>query len=73
MAVEHIESVIGRLTRDAAFRLKYCEDPNAALQAYLTPAEIHAIKSGDGHTLSTMGCKRWDELLASMCMEVPSD
>jgi hypothetical protein len=73
MAVEQVESVIGRLTRDKAFRLKYCQDPDATLEAYLSPEEIQAIKTGDGHTLSSMGCKKWDELLASLCMEVPSD
>jgi hypothetical protein len=73
MAIEHVETVIGRLTNDRAFRLKYCEDPDAALQMYLSPEQIKAVKSGDGHTLSCMGSDRWDELFASLCREVPAD
>jgi hypothetical protein len=73
MAVDQLETIIGRLAHDKAFRVKYCEDPDAALQAYLSPQEIKAIKSGDGHTRTGIRSGRWDEMLASLCKEVPAD
>ena len=65
IAIEHIETVIGRLTRDRAFRVKYCQDPDGTLQAYLTPEEIQAIKTGDGHRLALMGCSEQVEGLTA--------
>jgi hypothetical protein len=68
-----METVIGRLTYDKAFRVKYCQDPDGTLEMYLSPEEIHAIKTGDGHSLSMMGCERVPELLASLCTNTPHD
>jgi hypothetical protein len=73
MAIDEIESVIGRLTHDKAFRVKYCQDPDRALESYLSVEEIRTIKTGDGHNLARMGCDRWDQLLASLCADVPAD
>jgi len=73
IAIEQIETVITRLTRDKAFRVKYCQDPDGTLDAYLTPEEIRAIKSGDGHSLSLMGCDKWEELTSALCGPHPAD
>jgi hypothetical protein len=73
IATDGIETIIGRLTQDKSFRVKYCQDPDATLKSYLSPEEIRAIKTGDGHDLSRMGCDRWQELFASLCSEVPAD
>lgn len=74
MAVDHIETVIGRLTRDKAFRMKYCQDPDGTLEAYLTPEEIKAIKTGDGHSLHLMGCNEsLEQLTAALCGPHPAD
>jgi hypothetical protein len=73
IAVEQIEAVIGRLAHDKAFRVKYCQDPDSTLEAYLTPEEIRAIKTGDGHRLTLMGCEKWDELHAALCGSLPAD
>lgn len=68
IATEQIETVIGRLTRDKAFRIKYCQDPDGTLGSYLNPEEIRAIKTGDGHRLELMGCgDHWEELTAALC------
>lgn len=74
IAIEQIETVIGRLTHDKAFRVKYCQDPDTALESYLTPEEIRAIKTGDGHTLHRMGCgDKWEELTSALCGPHPGD
>ena len=74
IATEQIETVIGRLTRDKAFRVKYCQDPDGTLEAYLTPEEIRAIKTGDGHSLAMMGCEQQIEhLTAAFCGPHPAD
>ena len=63
-----MDLVIQRLSRDKAFRVKYCEDPDGTLEAYLSPEEIRAIKTGDGHMLTQLGCgERWEELTATLC------
>lgn len=68
IAVEQIEAVANRLTRDKAFRVKYCQDPDGTLGSYLTSEEIRAIKTGDGHRLQLMGCEQtWEELTAALC------
>src|SRR5947209_2210364 len=68
IAIEQIETVIGRLTHDKAFRVKYCQDPDATLEAYLTPEEIRAIKTGDGHRLGQLGGDlKWADLTAALC------
>ena len=68
IAIEQIETVIQRLSADKAFRVKYCQDPDAALEAYLSPEEIRAIKTGDGHRLTELGCgEKWEELTATLC------
>lgn len=68
IASEHIQAVIGRLTHDKAFRVKYCQDPDRALEMYLTPEEIQAVKTGDGHQLALMGCaERVEDLTAAFC------
>jgi hypothetical protein len=74
IAVEHIETVIGRLTHDKAFRVRYCQDPDATLQTYLSPEEIQAIKTGDGHRLALMGCaEKVEDLTAAFCGPHPAD
>jgi len=74
MAVEQFETVIGRLMRDKSFRVKYCEDPDGTLESYLTPEEIRAIKTGDGHRLTLLGCgEKWEELHAALCDGHPAD
>lgn len=74
IATEQVETVIGRLTRDRAFRVKYCQDPDGTLDAYLTPEEIRAIKTGDGHRLEVLGCgDKWAEFTAALCGGHPSD
>lgn len=74
IATEQLETVVGRLTRDEAFRIKYCQDPDEALQSYLSPDEIKAIKTGDGHRLSLMGCgDHWEGLTAALCGPHPAD
>lgn len=68
IAVQQIETVIARLMKDQAFRARYCQDPDGTLAAYLTPDEIHAIKSGDGRLLGQLGqSPRWQELSAALC------
>lgn len=68
IAIEHIETVIHRLMQDSDFRVRYCQDPDAALRAYLTPTEIRAIKTGDGSRLGLHGqSSRWHELSARLC------
>lgn len=74
MAAQEIDSVIARLARDRAFRQKYCQDPDRALEAYLSPEEIRAIKTGDGLSLQRMGAgKGWDEFTQELCTQSPAD
>lgn len=73
IATEHVEAIIDRLSRDRAFRVKYCEDPDGTLESYLTPEEIRAIKTGDGHSLSLLGGHKWEELTAAFCGPHPAD
>lgn len=40
--------MIDKLSHDRAFRVKYCQNPDRALEAFLSPEEIQAIKTGDG-------------------------
>jgi hypothetical protein len=65
--------VIDRLSRDRAFRVKYCQDPDGTLAAYLTPEEIHAIKTGDGHGVSLVNGTSWSDLTAALCSGQPCD
>ncbi len=68
IATPQIEAVIERLATDRAFRVKYCQDPEGTLEMYLTPDEIRAIKTGDGHRLGQLGCdESWDRLTAALC------
>ncbi|HEX6506341.1 MAG TPA: hypothetical protein VF221_01800 [Chloroflexota bacterium] len=72
IAIQQIESVIMRLTKDASFRIKYCQDPDKALESYLSPEEIRAIKTGDGYALgSAADGARWQELTAALCGSDP--
>jgi hypothetical protein len=74
IAIEQLETVIARLSRDKAFRVKYCQDPDGTLEAYLTPEEIRAIKTGDGHLLALMGCSEHVEnLTAAFAGPHPAD
>jgi hypothetical protein len=74
IAIVQLETVIARLTRDRAFRVEYCQDPDGALQAYLTPEEIRAIKTGDGHRLALMGCSEHvEDLTAAFAGPHPAD
>jgi hypothetical protein len=73
VVVSSLEAVIGRLSRDRAFRVKYCQDPDGTLSSYLTPEEIRAIKTGDGHGLTRMDPDFWSELTASLCADQPCD
>ena len=66
--MEEIQTVVERLSADRAFRVKYSQDPDRALESYLTPAQIRAIKIGDGHLLGQLGCgEHWDQLVATLC------
>jgi len=68
IATEQIDAVIARLVNDKAFQMEYCRNPDAALEAYLTPDEIRAIKTGDGHRLAQLGCgESWPKLTAALC------
>jgi hypothetical protein len=68
IATQPIETVIKRLAADQDFHAKYCQDPDAALEAYLSPEEIRAIKTGDGHRLmALLDPQRWEELNAALC------
>ena len=68
ISIEQIETVIDRLKKDKAFRVKYCQDPDRTLAEYLSPVEIHAIKTGDGRLLGQLGTSsRWQELSAGLC------
>jgi len=68
IATQQIQEVIDRLVVDTAFRTKYCQDPDGTLEAYLTPEEIRAIKTGDGHRLVQLGCgDRWAGLTQALC------
>lgn len=68
IAIETIETVIDRLMQDKQFRLSYCQNPDKTLGAYLTPAEVHAIKTGDDSLLGQIGrSPRWQELTARLC------
>lgn len=68
IAIEQVENVIDRLTKDQTFRRKYCQDPDGTLAEYLTPAEIRAVKTGDGQLLGQLGKSlRWQELAAGLC------
>lgn len=72
IAIQQIEEVINRLSTDKAFRMKYRQNPDTALETYLSPEEIHAIKTGDGYWLAAMGCgNRWGELTAALCGSDP--
>ncbi len=74
MATEQIDVVVGRLVRDKAFRMKYSQDPDRALESYLSPEEIRAIKTGDGHHLQLLGSgDRWTELTQALCGPHPTD
>jgi hypothetical protein len=74
IAVGQIETVIGRLTQDKGFRVKYCQDPDGALEGYLTPEEIRAVKTGDGHRLETLGGGGyWQQLNDALCGPQASD
>jgi len=72
IAIDQIENVIDRLTKDQTFRRKYCQDPDGTLAEYLTPTEIRAVKSGDGQLLGQLGkSRRWQELAAGLCGPAP--
>ena len=68
IALDPVETVIHRLMQDSEFRVQYCQNPDVALRAYLTPAEIRAVKTGDGSMLGVLGrSARWQELSARLC------
>lgn len=68
IAIESFDVVIQRLSRDRAFRVKYCENPDSTLEGYFTPEEIRAIKTGDGHRLGELGAgDKWEGLLKALC------
>lgn len=68
IATEQIETVVARLVNDKTFQMEYRRNPDAALEAYLTPDEIRAIKTGDGHLLSELGGgEQWPQLTAALC------
>jgi hypothetical protein len=72
MAIQHVELVLHRLTRDEAFRAQYCKDPDGTLARYLTPAEIRVLKSGDHQ--ATANSEEWgrlQELSAALCGSDP--
>jgi hypothetical protein len=59
---------VTRLVNDQAFQTQYRQNPDATLEAYLTPDEIRAIKTGDGHRLTEWGCgEQWPLLTAALC------
>lgn len=68
IAAEQIETVIQRLTQDKAFFVNYCQDPDSTLGSYLTPAEIRAIKTGDGHQFEVRGYgDTWQKITETLC------
>lgn len=69
-----IETVIQRLAADKAFRAEYSRDPDGALEMYLSPEEIRAIKTGDGHRLMAL-CdgQKWEQLNAALCGDTAVD
>jgi hypothetical protein len=68
IATQEIETVVQRLSADPEFRLRYSQDPDGALRSYLSPEQIQAIKTGDGHKLQQLGCGgQWDKLVATLC------
>ena len=68
IAIEQVETVIERLSSDKAFRVKYCQDPDKTLESYLTPEEIHAIKTGDGHSFEVKGQgDAWRKITETLC------
>ena len=72
IATQHIDTVIARLSNDRAFRMRFCQDPDAALESYLTPEEIRAIKTGDGYMLYRLGAgDRWEQLTEVLCGHDP--
>jgi hypothetical protein len=74
IAIAQFETVIGRLMHDKSFRVNYCQDPDGTLETYLSPEEIRAIKTGDGHRLTLLGCgEQWEELHAALCGRHPAD
>jgi hypothetical protein len=74
IATEQIETVIARLAQDKAFLMKYCQDPDKALEGYLSPAEILAIKTGDGHSLIQMGAgDSWEAFTRAVCGQHAGD
>lgn len=74
IATVQFETVVDRLARDKAFRMKYCQDPDRTLESYLSPEEIRAIKTGDGHRLHVLGCgDKLEELHAALCGPQPVD
>jgi hypothetical protein len=69
-----IETVLQRLCTDKAFRVKYNQDPDRALEAYLSPEEIRALKCGDGHLLQQLRTDcNWEDALAALCGPHPGD
>ncbi len=74
IATEQFETVVERLAGDTAFRVKYRQDPDGTLESYLTPEEIRAIKTGDGHSLHVMGCGHTvEDLTQALCGPHPAD
>jgi hypothetical protein len=66
--MEHIDTVIEKLSDDSAFRSRYCQDPDKALEGYLNPEAIRAIKTGDGHRLAALGSgEKWEQLTQALC------
>jgi hypothetical protein len=71
-AMEHLDTVIEKLSGDQAFRTKYCQDPDTALAGYLNPEEIRAVKTGDGHRIAGLGSgEKWEQLTQALCGHDP--
>ena len=68
IVTQPIEIVIQRLAADKAFRMKYSQDPDGTLEAYLSPEEIRAVKTGDGHRLMLLlDGGQWEALNSALC------
>jgi len=74
IATAQIDAVIQRLSADPEFRVRYCQDPDKALESYLSPEEIRAIKTGDGHRLGQLGSDgKWADITTALCGPHPGD
>ena len=74
IATVSLETLIEKLSLDKSFRVKYCQNPDRTLENFLSPEEIRAIKTGDGHAFDQMGQgDAFSRLTQVLCGPNPSD